>query len=306
MTDEQPAYTTTPATPPTAVPLVRAVSRARTPPGVRIPRGRLCSWRSARRAAHPGQDLHRARAGMHPAGFVTVPSDSRQRSGSLQTSVRCRFLVLRLSVLDGGTTARVDTIPGSHQHLVPAGALVLARWSHCRRCLIAVRELEGSVPAFGASHREEQQFLTRHARALGGCRRVIRQLRNGSMELPQPPRAVRSNCEEGSAERRSFLFIAADEHDIAKRGEPKCVLGVIEENGLTPVPPHGGGHGRYRLQIFLTCLWRAPVTSRNNEDGRILEELKQAGEVTRGHSRLQLVQDQLRVCAPAIGHERRS
>jgi hypothetical protein len=118
------------------------------------------------------------------------------------------------------------------------------------------------------------------------------------VELPQSPATVRAYREKGPADRRSQLLGVVDEHDIAKRGEPKRIFGFEEQDRLAPIPAHGAGLRCHRLQISLTRLWRTSVASCADENGRIFEELKQGREIPRGHLLLQIVQDPLRARAP--------
>ena len=96
---------------------------------------------------------------------------------------------------------------------------------------------------------------------------------------------------KGPADRRSQLLGVVDEHDIAKRGEPKRIFGFEEQDRLTPIPAHGAGLRCHRLQIRLTRLLRTSVAGRADKNGRIFEELKQRREIPRGHLLLQIVQD---------------
>ena len=59
---------------------------------------------------------------------------------------------------------------------------------------------------------------------------LVRRLRDQSVELPQSPATVRAYREKGPADRRSQLLGVVDEHDIAKRGEPKRIFGFEEQD----------------------------------------------------------------------------
>ena len=103
------------------------------------------------------------------------------------------------------------------------------------------------------------------------------------MELPQSAASHRSRVPEKKVPRIGVaqLLGVVDEHDIAKRGEPKRIFGFEEQDLLTPIPAHGAGLRCHRLQISLTRLWRTSVAGCANRDGGIFEELKQGREIPR-------------------------